>query len=110
VNVKVKQITQQTVEKMSATARGENPPSPPPAAIPQEAPAKLNEEEKVVTQKFEETMKAEEPPAVSDAQVTKNARKKIQERMDALSRMYLKAETGEIGDEDADDDHVIEED
>jgi hypothetical protein len=53
-------------------------------------------------------MSIEEP--VNDKQVAKIAKKKMQERMESLSRMYLKAETIQPGEAEADDDHVIEED
>jgi len=102
VNVKAKQVTQQTAEHLAAAAQGKEQTPPKPTR-------KLTEEEKAVTQKFEQTMSVEEP-AVSDKQIAKIAKKKMQERMESLSRMYLKAETGQPSEVEADDDHVIEED
>ena len=78
VNVKAKQITQETVDQMSAAAKGKAvPPAPKPAPRP------LSEEEKAVAQKFEQAMNVEEP-AMNDKQVAKLAKKKMQERMGQL--------------------------
>jgi hypothetical protein len=100
VNVNAKQVTQQTAEHLTAAATGKE-------TTPAKTPRKPTEEEQAVTQKFEQAMSIEEP-VVSDKQIAKVAKKKMQERMESLSRMYLKAETGQADETESDDDHVIE--
>jgi hypothetical protein len=106
VNLKAKQVTQQAADHLTAVsgkeheAVKENPPAKP--------QPKLTEEQSDAAKNFVQTLKIEEP-AVDDKQIAKIARRKMQERMDMLSKMFLKAETGSPDDAEAEDNHVIEE-